>query len=607
MEVAAAQEASKSAPSADSYIGSLISLTSKSEIRYEGVLFNINTEESSIGLQNGRRKDRKQVPPSDRIYEYILFRGSDIKDLQVKSSPSQTAPSVHNDPAVIQTNYSRPVAPLSTSAVLPSVGSGVVPELSSSHTARTGAPPSTQSVPPLYQPTACGPGLAHPSGGLPHLQQPPLLRPLGQPPGLPLPPSMQQPLQYPAMNPSIHSGSPYLPGVSASPSFSSALPRISPSPSSHPNLPGTGAPQSSGSNTALASVSTNLPEFPLWPPVGSGQSLTSSKFPSFAEASSLALAPSAGMSLSTPPFTSLPSAAAPVASLPPFPSSLTSPLDSIVGLTSEPNSTPRVDLAQQATSLSVSLTSGSSSSFPTETSGASLLPSGQPLQPGPAAVSSRQPLQIRQQFTDVNAASAEPQRKAPPENNDAILPLPTPFDYRQAEFTSHVHPGHRRRGGGRGSTFASSATHFTEDFDFTVMNEKFNKDEVWGHLGKSHLQTRDNNEHYPDDDQPESSEPKTKPVYVKDDFFDSLSCNAFDHAGRNERARFSEKMRTDTETFGEFSQHRLARGGGRRGYRGGGGGSGGSGGRGRGFFYGRGYGYVGRGHGSHNPPNWEAY
>jgi hypothetical protein len=38
-----------------------------------------------------------------------------------------------------------------------------------------------------------------------------------------------------------------------------------------------------------------------------------------------------------------------------------------------------------------------------------------------------------------------------------------------------------------------------------------------------------------------------QPVYNKDDFFDTISCNARDLESQNGRTRFSEQMKLDTE------------------------------------------------------------
>lgn len=545
-------------------------MTSKSEIRYEGILYNINTEESSIGLRNvrsfgteGRKKDGVQIPASTKVYEYILFRGSDIKDLQVKSSPPPPPPpqpaAPHNDPAIIQSHYSQPA---SASSSLPSAGSAVLPDLSSQAAQYGLQRPSFQSNIPLYQPGSApwgssappsagnASGLSvppmywqgyYPPGGLPpHLQQTPLLQP-----GL----SVPQGLQYAGLNPTLSSGPQKLSELQP--------PLLQP--------PGTTQGPSSGilpTTTAPSSANLLAPETskPLLPNMG----------PLFTPP-----VPSVGATL---PLASLPTSIAESSAMAPhnFSSLVSNKTADIPGST----------LAYQSVSQAISSTVASSSSAHMDMPVPLLASSGQLLQNAPSMLSSSQSMQTPLQMSSKDFKAVEsktrvvepllpdPPSRALPENNEPILPLPkqTPQKYNGAGSHSNHH--YRGRGRGRGSAFSQSVTNFTEEFDFMAMNEKFNKDEVWGHLGKkSHSRDKDGGELGDDvfdedleDEETENPELAAKPVYVKDDFFDSLTSGTFGRGGQNGRSRFSEQRKLDTETFGDFPRHRQPYRGGGRGY-----------------------------------------
>ncbi|XP_068172040.1 protein LSM14 homolog B-like [Antennarius striatus] len=91
------------------YIGSKISLISKAQIRYEGILSSVDTDRSTVALAKVKsygtedRHTDRPVPPKDETYEYIIFRGSDIKDITV-SEPPKPHHGLPCDPAIVQSS-----------------------------------------------------------------------------------------------------------------------------------------------------------------------------------------------------------------------------------------------------------------------------------------------------------------------------------------------------------------------------------------------------------------------------------------------------------------------------------------------------------------------
>ncbi|KAF2006241.1 hypothetical protein P154DRAFT_422720, partial [Amniculicola lignicola CBS 123094] len=96
-----------------------ISLVSKSDIRYVGTLIEINSEQSTVSLENvrsfgteGRKGGKDEYLPSDAVYEQIIFRGSDVKDLRIEETTKPTPPpQMPDDPAIIGVRIPVPVTP----------------------------------------------------------------------------------------------------------------------------------------------------------------------------------------------------------------------------------------------------------------------------------------------------------------------------------------------------------------------------------------------------------------------------------------------------------------------------------------------------------------
>ncbi|XP_043963425.1 protein LSM14 homolog B-like isoform X4 [Gambusia affinis] len=93
------------------YIGCRIGLLSKAQNRYEGILYTIDKNNSTVVLAKVKcfgtegRPTERPTSPKDDVYEYITFRGSDIKDITLCESP-RSYHGLPPDPAIIQSSSS---------------------------------------------------------------------------------------------------------------------------------------------------------------------------------------------------------------------------------------------------------------------------------------------------------------------------------------------------------------------------------------------------------------------------------------------------------------------------------------------------------------------
>ncbi|XP_060205613.1 protein decapping 5-like isoform X4 [Lycium barbarum] len=485
------------------YIGSFISLISQSNIRYEGFVFLLNPSDSTIGLRNvksfwteGQRKDGLQLLASDEIYEHIFFRGCDIKDLQVISSPlPQSTSAVPDDPAIIQSHFPQPspttmastchgaaqIANFSTSVqpILPvtpvQLNLPRGPSASSSSFCGSSLPPPPVNISRLVVPNYW-PGLVGSSGGVSYFQHrypPPPQSLLAS-----LPPVQQQ-ARHQNINTSVAGGSNtavaggsrfselrhplLLRGSTGSPN---TLPPLLPTPSVQSN-PG-----------RFADVVSNLLSIPR---SNEGSSALSS----------VAVDPGPKMASS---------------------------LQEVLIV----NATPAL-VINESSSIDPTISQTLSSMTIEEQSGLKQSSSSQSLQ-----------------TTDIDAKTALAPVLEP------VLSSDSTGETLESSLKSTAKTNSSR-----------VIRRFKEDFDFEAMNEKSNKEEVWDYLGKNNKADADDGDE--NEKETEDSDVKgeasevhvkddSKPVYCKDDFFDSFSCDALGQ--ESAEVTLCEQRKKDAETFG---------------------------------------------------------
>ncbi|KAF8084602.1 hypothetical protein N665_0710s0010 [Sinapis alba] len=466
----------------DTFIGSFISLISNSEIRYQGILDHLNVNDSTLGLKNvrscgteGRKKNGPQVPPSDTVYDYILFRGSDIKDLQVNPSPSpQPRQEIQRD--VNQSSHAKPAmgSPpsgydsgygLGRGAQHSPVPLGFQPPPPSNSGSLTESRESLISSENSFQAAQSNAGLSMP---MPSFVQGNKLPSTGV--------SLDMMHQAVSSSSSTKHNDPQIIDMSASPVMGLV-------------------DDTSQGVTRTHDVASDQAYSSNPSPLGQAQHRT----------------PLSEAQVSVPYIQN---------SYPIAPKAVGNGVyDS---LSNHHNRSIPYNLPAMA--------SGSAPVFPG------------PFSNSPQSFSDMKPLlQSRQMFNRgrqemfgaTNSASmGVPSRSLDTTYQAPMLPL---------SVSAHQ------------SRIPSSSNEFTEEFDFEAMNEKFNKSELWGFLGKNNqINHREETVVEP------SEEGKAKPAYNKDDFFDTISCNPLDRVARGgqqqQHSQFPEHMRQDSEAYGNHFQ-----------------------------------------------------